>query len=90
MVGPYTDPRRGIGTVAGVPDDVVGAAEIAELLGMSRQRVVFLASHDEGFPRPWRTLRMGRLWDLTDVVAWASETGRAVDRKAMRALRASH
>jgi hypothetical protein len=57
---------------------IVGAAEIAELLGgLSRQRVSQLTAAED-FPQPLQRLRMGNVWRYSDVVAWAERTGRAV------------
>jgi predicted DNA-binding transcriptional regulator AlpA len=60
-------------TSAGV--DLVGIIEIAELLGVSRQRVAQLAD-TEGFPAPIGEIRAGRIWERSDIEAWAQETGR--------------
>ena len=57
---------------------MVGAAEIAELLGgLSRQRVTQLMAADD-FPEPMQRLRMGNVWRYSDVVAWAKRRGRTV------------
>lgn len=61
--------------------EVVGAAEIADLLQVSRQRVSQLtadrARAANGFPDPWLELRMGKVWLAHEVRAWISQTGRA-------------
>jgi predicted DNA-binding transcriptional regulator AlpA len=49
---------------------LVGAAEIAEMLGVSRQRVAQLISSHEDFPRPEVELTGGRVWSRTAVEAW--------------------
>ncbi len=55
------------------PPDLVGAAEIAELLGgLSRQRVSQLTARDD-FPAPALRLRMGALWWADDIRTWAAE-----------------
>lgn len=54
---------------------LVGVHEIAEMLGVSRQRVDEL-SRTAAFPTPDATLRSGRIWRREDVEAWARETGR--------------
>ena len=51
-------------------DGLMGTAEIAALLGVSRQRVLQLAAH-EGFPAPVAVLSMGKVWDARDIRAWA-------------------
>ena len=49
----------------------MGTAEIAALLGVSRQRVLKLAG-TPGFPAPLATLTMGNVWDATRIRAWAT------------------
>ncbi len=58
------------------PPETVGAAEIAELLGVSRQRVSQLTADESpyGFPEPWLRLRMGKVWLASDVREWARRT----------------
>ena len=56
---------------------LVGAAEIAERLGVKRAHLV----HDwrrrhEDFPEPVAELSMGLVWAWPDVEAWAKRTGR--------------
>ena len=62
-------------TISGVPDHLVGVQEIAELLGVTRQRVDQL-SRSEGFPEPEGELASGRIWRREVVEEWARETGR--------------
>lgn len=50
----------------------MGVAEIADLLGVSRQRVDQL-SREPDFPAPLSTLRVGRVWNAGDVEAWIAE-----------------
>jgi predicted DNA-binding transcriptional regulator AlpA len=57
--------------------DLVSTVEIAEMLGVSRQRVDKL-SRSEGFPAPYAELAIGRVWARTDVERWARSTGREV------------
>ena len=56
---------------------LMGAAEIAALLDVSRQRVQQLISHRD-FPEPYDTLAMGKVWRKADVLTWATEHGREV------------
>ena len=58
-------------------DDLVGAQEIADRLGVSRPQVVheWRRRHAD-FPEPVVTLTMGLLWAWPDVEAWARATGR--------------
>jgi hypothetical protein len=60
---------------ATMPREVVGAGELQRMLGVSRQRVNQLAV-SPGFPKPWRTLAQGRIWDLRAIERWAERTGR--------------
>lgn len=51
--------------------DPVGSVEIAEILGVSRQRVFAMAdSRRLNFPQPAAELAMGKLWDRAEVEAW--------------------
>jgi len=57
-----------------VSHHLVGTAEIAELLGVSRQYVDRLTRHDPTFPAPEAELKSGRVWTRSKVERWA--TGR--------------
>ena len=59
-------------------DDLVGVAEIAEMLGVSRQRVNAIVKRDDDFPVPAAELSAGRIWRRGDVVAWARAVGREI------------
>jgi predicted DNA-binding transcriptional regulator AlpA len=59
--------------------DLVGAQEIAELLGITRQRVGQLARTDESFPSPVAEVAAGRIWEREDVERWARERKKAAD-----------
>ncbi len=54
---------------------LLSTPEIAEMLGVSRQRVDQL-SRTEGFPAPAAELAIGRVWNREDIEAWARKTGR--------------
>lgn len=60
-------------------EQLVGAAEIAALLGVSRQRVTQLTGRQD-FPAPVQTLAMGKVWLLDDVREWADERDRRLGR----------
>lgn len=60
-----------------VTHHLVGAQEIAQMLGVGRQRVYQLASRDD-FPAPVVTLAMGNVWSAEEVRAWAKAKGRKV------------
>ena len=54
------------------PDpDLMGAAEIGRLLGVSRQRVQQLVK-TRGFPPPAAVLDMGKVWRAEDIRTWAA------------------
>ncbi len=57
--------------------DLVGLTEIAEMLGVSPQRVDQLAA-TESFPKPVAELAAGRVWKRADVERWAKATGREI------------
>lgn len=58
-----------------MPDHLMGQTEIAELLGVSRQRAQQL--YKEGtLPPPADVLAMGPVWLREDVERWARDTGR--------------
>lgn len=48
---------------------LMGPAELAAYLGVSRQRAYQLA-HRRDFPAPVQILRMGPVWDARKVEAW--------------------
>lgn len=55
--------------------ELLSTVEIAELLGVTRQRIDKLSRSDE-FPAPVAALAIGRVWTRADVVEWAKQTGR--------------
>ncbi|MET8837581.1 hypothetical protein ABZV78_27210 [Micromonospora sp. NPDC004540] len=53
--------------------DLVGAAEIRDMLGgISRQRVNVI-TNAKGFPDPIAVLQMGKVWRKRDVERWIAE-----------------
>jgi hypothetical protein len=62
-------------TMAG---ELMGAAEIADRLGVSRQRVQQLIARPD-WPAPAATLEMGRVYRTEDVEAWIREHRPAED-----------
>lgn len=54
----------------------MGVAEIAEMLGITRQGVDKLVRTRDDFPPPLAVLTAGRIWRREDVERWARETGR--------------
>ena len=51
------------------PLRLIGAHEIRDLLGVSRQRVYQLATQSD-FPKPVATLAQGKIWMVDDIAAW--------------------
>lgn len=49
--------------------NLLGIHELADLLGVSRQRADQLA-RQVGFPRPVAELKAGRIWRQADVARW--------------------
>lgn len=54
---------------------LVGVAEIAEMLGVSKQVVGNWRNRKGGFPTPMATLKSGPVWAQEVVVEWAREQG---------------
>jgi len=52
--------------------DLMGTAEVAALLGVSRQRVLQLAQRGD-FPKPLAVLSMGKVWRGRDIRRWAEQ-----------------
>jgi predicted DNA-binding transcriptional regulator AlpA len=58
-------------------DDLVGASEIAERLGLSHAETVHSwRRRYPDFPQPVAKLRQAMVWAWPDVEAWAKHTGR--------------
>jgi predicted DNA-binding transcriptional regulator AlpA len=58
---------------------LVGAKEVADLLGVSRQRVNKIAQTHSEFPAPLGILAGGRIWSQRDILQWARRTGRSLE-----------
>jgi prophage regulatory protein len=58
-------------------DNLVGIHEIAELLGVSRQRVDAISRTHDDFPAPVAELASGRIWKRQVIEEWARRNGRA-------------
>lgn len=52
--------------------ELLGASDVAEILGISRQRVYQLLEERADFPRPAAGLARGWLWRRGEVEAWAA------------------
>lgn len=63
-------------------DDLVGAHEIAQRLGVARPQVVheWRRRHAD-FPEPIATLKTALIWDWSEIETWADQTGRIEKRK---------
>jgi prophage regulatory protein len=70
LLGDY----QGLGSLR-LKQQLMGTSEIAELLGVTNQRVDQLARRAD-FPEPVAVLAAGRIWNRADVEAWARRTGR--------------
>ena len=55
--------------------EVLGVAEIAELLDVSKQAVSNWRGRDKGFPEPIADLRSGPVWTYSSIVEWADQKG---------------
>lgn len=68
------------------PPDVVGAAEAAEIIGVTPRRLRQLSvAYDGRFPVA-RTLEIGRVWDRAEIAAWAADRS-GIQLAALRAYR---
>jgi prophage regulatory protein len=65
--------RQRLGLGPEDPLDLVGTAEIAEMLGVSRQHA-YNISEKRGFPWPVAELKAGRFWLRSEVQAWKDES----------------
>lgn len=54
---------------------LVGLHEVAEILGVSRQRADQLA-RERDFPKPVAEIRAGRIWRESDIEKWMVKRGR--------------
>lgn len=60
---------------------LVGVAEIAEMFGVTRQRVNAIVKTSEDFPAPEAELSAGRIWLRSAIVAWADAHGRSIAKR---------
>lgn len=49
---------------------LLGMREVADLLGVSRQRFAQLLDAYPDFPEPTAVISAGRIWERVDVEAW--------------------
>jgi predicted DNA-binding transcriptional regulator AlpA len=64
-------------------DEVMAAAEIADYLGVTRQRVAVLVDRAE-FPEPIAHLSVGRIWRASDVREWAARRPKRIQEDEQR------
>ena len=58
-------------------DDLVGAHEIAQRLGVARPQVIHeWRRRHRDFPQPIAALKTALIWDWRDIEAWARKTDR--------------
>jgi predicted DNA-binding transcriptional regulator AlpA len=70
------------------PHGHMGAAEVAEVLGVSRQRVHILRQTYADFPAPVAELSRGPIWHEVDITAWlAAHPTRPTGRRPTKAAR---
>jgi excisionase family DNA binding protein len=64
-----------------MPDKLLNAAEVAELLGVTRRYVNRLASEHENFPEPAAVFPGARrVWRRSAIERWAKKHGRELSR----------
>jgi predicted DNA-binding transcriptional regulator AlpA len=56
--------------------ELMTSSQVADLLGVSRQRVDQIVKTDPTFPQPAAVLPSGRIWERADIERWAREKGR--------------
>ncbi len=57
---------------------LVGVAEVARMLGLTRQRIHQLKRDPDGFPQPTVRLATGPVWERSAIEEWAERTGRTL------------
>mgnify|MGYP006275728747 CR=1 FL=1 len=58
-------------------EDLVGAHEIAQRLGVARPQVIHeWRRRHRDFPVPIAALKTALIWDWADIKSWARKTGR--------------
>ncbi len=68
-----------------MPHHLVGVAEVADMLGLTRQRVHQLAQDENAdFPKPAAVLSAGVIWERKSVEEWAKRSGRLAQDFKMR------
>lgn len=55
--------------------DLINATEVADMMGLTRQRVVQLSAERDDFPTPVYDERRTRLWRRDDIRQWGQDNG---------------
>jgi chromosome partitioning protein len=63
--------------------ELLGMAEVAELLGVTKQVLSNWRSRETKFPEPVADLKSGPVWSKSDIIQWAKETGHALTNKTV-------
>lgn len=66
---------------ASARDDVVGTPEVADRLGISRQRVAQLVEQKGRFPQPVAAVRGTHVWQWGDIADWIAAGARDMRRR---------
>jgi predicted DNA-binding transcriptional regulator AlpA len=51
-------------------EDIIGLAEVCEIIGFTDGFVSHMMKGNGDFPKPIRHLKLGRIWDASEVRAW--------------------
>jgi prophage regulatory protein len=78
VVEPPTITRMELSTGVHEPLELLGATDVASLLGVSRQRVYQLMTSYADFPRPTAELARGSIWSRREIEAWRDEKQQSV------------
>jgi predicted DNA-binding transcriptional regulator AlpA len=70
-----------LSTLPTMKDDLVAIPEIAEILGVTRQRASKIIQSYDDFPTPAAELSIGRVWQRADVESWARSHPRRPGRR---------
>jgi predicted DNA-binding transcriptional regulator AlpA len=79
-------PSRAVSYGSAVELELVGLAEVAEVLRVSRRTAARYARRSD-FPEPLARLRAGPVWRKEDVLAWALSEPAARPGKPLKAPR---
>jgi predicted DNA-binding transcriptional regulator AlpA len=73
----YSHVRRSSIMIVNMAHRLMGLAEIAAMLGVSRQRADVIVKTDRAFPEPVAVLSAGRIWERESVEAWVRDAARS-------------